>query len=143
MRLVRLLPALLLAAPLPAAALDGFQGAWRGPGVEVTRAAESDGFRLSLTLPGGGPAIDALFEPAGRPGVFAAEDDDPLEGGALVWAREDAGRLVVYRMALDGAGGLLLDRLAVRPDGAGFAFRLDRRAGADERSRAGRLEPAS
>jgi hypothetical protein len=123
---------------------SSFYGDWQGEeltvedgsnGLEVTAEdlgvrIESDGsgFRmhwraLSRERAGGALTrreVEARFEPAGRPGVFAFDPgqsslllrlfgnpstNNPLEGEPLLWARLDGETLSVYGLAINAEGG--------------------------------------
>ena len=125
---------LSLALPGIAAAgpIEDLQGSWAtapdaAPSMQWTGGA--GGFSVAWTPPGG-TVTTVQYTPAGRPGVFGGKAKDgwsimgsmfgndgtvnPLDGGALHWARSTAAEVYLYRMEIDDKGGFAIDRYAVR-----------------------------
>ena len=117
-------------------------------------AASEDGFIVSWTPPDGKPTT-VQFAPTGRPGVYAGKakagwsmmdsmfgDEDPvnpLEGGALFWARTAEDGVYLYSL-VDRRPRRLRDRplrLSARP---GIARRVD---GAPHRATARTIRASS
>jgi hypothetical protein len=135
-----LMPDLVYADKL---SIESFVGSWKGAearsephglaadALSVEIRAEAEGFSLSWRDLGkkggdgiGSEAIEALFVPADRPGVYEYQPSsrslltrmfaspatgNPLEGETLIWARIDGQTLAVYSMKIDRKGGFDLD----------------------------------
>lgn len=163
-RLAMLVAFALGAWPLAAAEpeLTTLAGNWRGAvaspagagavpdgDLAVSLTKEGAGFRLRWLgrAPGeagdGWEPLEAVFDPAEQPGLFAVraapqgllqrmfaspETGNPLNGETMLWARIEATQLVVYSLGIGNDGGYALDRYAWRPEGGELLARYSRRS---------------
>ena len=86
------------------------------------------------------------FAPTGRPGVYAGKakagwsmmdsmfgDEaavNPLEGGALFWARTAGDSVYLYSLVIDDQGAFQIDRYDCRLDQGSLVVSVARRTGA-------------
>jgi hypothetical protein len=144
-------PALLAVLPLLVGTIPGadaadliqeMSGRWApGPDAAATveLAPSEDGFTFTWRPPERDPTT-ARFTATERPDVYAAQTGEgwsmfgggeavnPLQGGALLWARAAEDGVYVYSLEIDDKGGFLLDRYAYRPDGESLLVSLLRRS---------------
>lgn len=130
-------------------AVSALSGTWKGkpderslalpdPGsLALTIAPDGAGFRVDLQM-GALGNYQARFVPTGQLGVYEAKagglfamfatkpPPNPLQGGDLVWAREEGGSLSLYRLDLPN-GRMRLDQMVLRADGKAMTLQFEQR----------------
>ena len=136
-------------AALAGEAVAALAGSWKGaaqersPGMPdagsmtATITTESSGFRVDLQM-GTLGSYQARFVETGHPGVYESKaggmfaifstkpPPNPLQGGELVWAREEGPRLNLYRLDLPD-GRMQLDQAILQAQGKTMTLRLEQR----------------
>ena len=138
----------LLPTVAMAGILDDLSGTWVAGGSgppAMEWAASEGGFVVSWTPPDGKPTT-VQFASTGRPGVYAGKakagwsmmdsmfgDEaavNPLEGGALFWARTAGDSVYLYSLVIDDQGAFQIDRYDCRLDQGSLVLSVARRTGA-------------
>ena len=132
---------LLLSLCIGTAQAETLDGQWAGSwatdetaSIDIQR--DDEGFTLRLDLPVL-KLSSTKFVPTSKPNVFEPErdtglfgffgdaDTGPLHENPVIWARQDNGQLIFYRLDIDKNGGMKLDRLMVAKDTKHLAVRLE------------------